>query len=396
MVQRSMKLPLLLAVPVMLVLAAVAVFLLLPDQPPPPPTPDPAPLDNSGVAKPPDDGEDPLPAEIDPRPRPKPNNGAPESGSVADAMLAEAWGAMEDIRSRLELKYKYAKYKLDRTLTLETVLRRLSRLDGDYFKGTDYALSYPESEEDLVQIECLTIEGRDLPDGPLTMTVEMRTGESTTEGTIFARNAEGYVVLGDSAYRALTVIMRESILDHFNVQNGYTEGLADLVALTPNEVPEPFSTDDFKASSSGAMGYRLSCATVDGEGLAQPVVVTADYDVNTISITSIPSDDWMRPPDDRERLKNRIDWLLQDMARNALNQLEREIKAEDIRIYTLGASWWYFRWAELSPFDVKLEITPGDSPKVTLTVATSFGKPLPFKPVRFVAIDAESKGSYID
>lgn len=384
------------ALPVLLVLGTVAVFLLLPDPPAPLPSPIPQPLDNGGTTPWVDDGDDPLPADPDLRPRPRPNNGAPDDASVADAMLEEAWSAMGDIRSRLELKYKYAEYTLDRSVTLAALMRKLERLDGKYFRGTDYALHYPEGSVDTVRIECVATNGRALPDGALAMIVDMRTGETQVEGTVFARNAEGYVLLGDEAYRELSRVFRESVLAHYNLQQNEVETLVAVTRLVPEDIPEPFQPDDFKATAVGSMGYRLSCSTVRGEPLAKPVGISADYTANTISVTGVASDDWMRPPDDRERLKNRIDGLLDEMAHMALDQLKAGTKVDQLRIYLLGGSWWYFRWAELSPFDVKLAVIDGESPKVTLTVETAFGRSLPFKAVRFVATSAESEGSYID
>lgn len=396
MVKSSVKLPLMIAAPVLLVIGGVAAFFLLPDPPAPPPQPAPQPLDNTGNERPPDNGEDPLPVEIDPRPRPEPNNGAPDSAALADAMLEEAWGAMENIRSRLELKYKYAEYTLDRELTLEAVMRKLSRLDGTHFKGADYALSFPPGEGDLVRIECRTIETRPLPDGPLVMTVDMRTGETSKEGTIFARNTEGYVLLGDPAYRALTEIFQYAVNDHFSVQQETPEGLADVELLMPDEPEAPFKAGDFKVSKVGEMGFRISCSSVSGEAIASPVSLTGDYESNTISVSTAASEDWMRPPTNREEVKDRLDYVLRTMARAVFQQMDAGKKPAELRVYRLNAYYWYLRWAQISPFDIRFEVTEGETRKVTFTVATSFGKALPFKPVRYVATSGDERGEYLD
>ena len=396
MVQRSVKSPLMIAVPVLLVMAVVAVYFLLPEPPAPPPSPPPAPLENTPATPQPDDGEDPLKTQLDPRPRPRPNNGAPNSAAVATAMLDEAWGTMESVRSRLELKYKYAEYKLDRSLTLETLMRRLSRMDGEYFKGSDYNLNFPAREGDFARIECATIDGRDLPDGSLVMSVNLRTGETKAEGTIFARNRDGYVLLGDSEYRELSSVFREAVLDHYNEQQGSIETDMRLDSLLPADPPEPFVSEDFRAVSSGSMGYKLACVTINGEALATPVNVTVDYESNTISSSNCESKDWLSPPDSRERLKDRLENVLRDVARSALRQLEEGKSSTELRMYRLNGYYWYFRWAGISPFDVSLDVAESESRTVTLTIATSYGKTLPFESVRYVAKAGDKAGAYID
>jgi len=396
MIQKSARLPILIALPVLLILGAVAVVLLLPDPPTPPPAPDPRPLDNTTEIPPADGGDDPLEYKPDPRPQPRPDHGAPDSAAKAEAMLEEAWGAMEEIRSRLELKYKYADYTLDRTLTLETVMRKLSRLDGAYFVGNDYALAFPEAEGDLVRIECATISGRDLPDGPLSMSVDMRTGETKRDGKLFARDANGHVLLSDTDCRTLTELLREPVLTHFAHQRALTGELAPVTNLLPEAPPSPFSADDFKAIAVGAMGYRLSCHSVGGQTLATPIDITGDYATNSISVTSLPSRQWMPPPDDRESFKRRIQGLLDDVSRMAITQLENGTKVEDLRVYLLGGSWWYYRYADFSPFDIKLEVTDLEARKITITVAGSYGSPLPFKAVRFISDGSGDGNHYAD
>lgn len=379
----SVKLPLFMAVPVILGLC-FAVYFLLPPDTPAPPTSEPLPLDNSPAALPPDNEPSPLPVDVDTGPPTRTGFQSPRDPEVAAAMSEEAWLALGEIRSRLELKYKYADYVLDRNLTLDSVMRRPDRLKGNYFRPDDYELRFPAGDADLASIECRRVQGDELPDGPLRMVVDLRTGETKQEGSILARDAAGRVLLGADEYTVLWELMRSAILTHFRQQQNMENELSKGSVL-PDEMPNPFTAEDLSFKPDGDLRYILGCETLRGIPLAQPIRVVGDYSANTLSVTHVDSPEWNPLPTDRTEFEDRVEGLLEDIHRMVRIHLSAERKPEELRVYMLGGSWWYYRWAGITPFDVKIDVSSEDPRKITLRVATAFGRALPFEPVQYIA-----------
>jgi hypothetical protein len=382
---RSAKLPLLIALPVLLALGVAAVF-LIPTDPAPrpiPPTPgfandDPGPTGN---------GTDPLIADPNPRPRPNPRPSAPSDVAVAEAIEDEADAAMDAVRSRLELKFKHAEYKLDRTWTLEQVMRRLDALSGTHFTAADFALSFPDGTDPIAVITCATIQGHEMPDGPLKMTVDLRTGKSTREGRVLARNADGYVLLGDAEYRLVSEVLREAVQAHVILQADTDSGLASLE--TPFQVPQNavFAATDFTANpvKGEPLSAAFACHTLRGEPLAEPAVVTINYKTRTATLSAAKSPGWMELPGDRDQLMRRTRWMLREVASRALEKVAEGVPAAELTAEKAHNEAWIWSHAVVLPFDVTLKFDKEQPQRMILEIATCFGRQLPYPAVRYVA-----------
>jgi hypothetical protein len=381
--------PLLIALPVLLALATGAVLMLQPDPAPPP---SPPPIENAPPELPDNTPEQPLEPE---RPiSPSPPHGGPTSAAVADAMRAEARAALEAIRARLELKYKYADYSLDRSLTVESLMRKLERLDGEHFRGTDFHLTF--GEEVTAVIECRTAAGNELPDGVLSMRVDLRTGLSDLSGTIFARTHDGRLLPGAEDYRALSEFFSSCVLRHYSTQAGLENGIAPV--NLPRR-PDWLTEEDVRVTTDPEhRRYSLRIETLKGTALAEPLQVAVDYAAGTIEATEAASEEWLRGPEDREDFKSSIRWALYWTAMRASQLVMQGAEPASIRASSLGTSYWYFRRYGFTPFDVRVTIdaTDAQAPAVTLEIATSYGRPLSFNPVRFVLRHGDKEGEFVD
>jgi hypothetical protein len=389
---RSAKLPLLIALPVLLAIGVAVVF-LIPNDPPPQPQP-PEPLLSNDEPAPIVDKDNPL-VGPDPRPRPRPKPGAPSEVAVAKAMEGEAGAAMEAIRSRLELKFKYAEYKLDRSWTLEQVMRRPDALSGTHFAATDYSLSFPDGEDPQAVITCATIQGRELPDGALTLTLNLRTGDAKRQGRILARNAAGYVLLGDSEYREISEALRAAVLDHVLRQDGVASGLAEFKAVS-SPPDSMFVSTDFTIAGvkEAALAVDFTCHSIGSEELAHPAVISIDYATRTVKLSASNSPDWIAPPRDRERFTRRSHYLFMSVSDGIVARIINGGDLDEIRPEGAHRSHWSWAYSEVMPFDVK--IVEGTANRVVLEVATSFGRPLPFAKVRYVAEPGAGKFEFED
>lgn len=392
---RSVRLPLLIALPV-LVLLGLAAVLLSGQEPPPPPRP-PAPnLPEPDNTPPPQPDADPLQA--DPDPQPRPISGAPATAQEAEEMADEAWGALENIRARLELKYKGAEYKLDRGWTIAILMRRLERLDGKYFKGTDFALGFPEGDEPVAVARCVTRCGDSLPDGELKLTVNLRTGITEKAGRLLARTPEGLLLLGEREYARLDEFLCEALFRHSERQQAQSGGgLAPLDGLY-DDPEEPFDAASLsaKAVANRPLAVEFACRSVNGERLAEPAVITLDYADNTVSISSVSAKSWMPLPDDREAFKDQCRWYLRILAGTARNALEAGTPRDRITLTGEERFGWAMRYARLLPLDVKLTISEAEPWTITLEVATQFGRPLPFKSLRYVTGGKDGRDGWED
>jgi hypothetical protein len=388
--QPSVKLPLLIAAPVLLVIGVAAVFLLQPDGGPTPQPNVPEPLATNDAPRP-DDGGDPL-VDPDPRPRPEPKPGAPTEIAVADAMKAEVDRAFNEVRARLELKYKGADYTLDRSWTLEQVVRRLDKLTGTHFNATDYALTFPQADDALAEITCATVQGRELPDGPLTMSLNLRTGETTRTGTIFARNADGYVLLDARQYREISDMLRRAAVAHILDQAQAASGLAGFMHM---EARGDFDATDFSAEAAkSGFGAEFACRSVRGAPLAEPAVISVDYKARTVTLSRVTAPGWMELDEERDRFTRRAQWLMQVVANHALGQAGLKVAKADIQLEAAPDSDWGWRYASFTPFDVT--IVEYSAERVVLEVASCFGRALPFGKVRYVAEPATGTYKFED
>lgn len=393
---RSVRLPLLIALPVLVILGLAAVF-LSGQEPPPPPHP-PAPnLPEPDDGPPPRPETDPLQA--DPDPPPRPISGAPATAQEAEEMADEAWGALENIRARLELKYKGAEYKLDRGWTIELLMRRLDRLDGKHFRGTDFALEFPEGEEPVAVARCVTRSGANLPDGELKLTVNLRTGVTEKSGRLLARTPEGLILLGEREYARLDELIREALFRHCERQQAQTDGsLAPLDGLYDDSPGEPFNAASLSASAvvNRPLAVEFACRSLNGERLAEPAVVTLDYAAKSVAISSVSAKSWMPLPADREAFKNQCRWYLRILAGTARNALEDGTPRDQITLEGDERFGWAIRYAVVLPFDIKLTISESEPWTITLEVASQFGRPLPFKPLRYVTGGKDGRDGWED
>ncbi|MCA8913698.1 MAG: hypothetical protein KDB82_18585 [Planctomycetes bacterium] len=382
--QSSTKLPILLALPVLALLGVAAVFLLGPDDPDPPKPPGPQPELNEPETPPGNDGEDPLKVDPSTIKRPTPKPGAPESIDVAEAMYAEAFEHMRAVRARLELKYKYADYQLDRAWTLETVMRHLEKLDGEYFQRGDFRLSFPEGDEPEVLIECVTQKGAELPDGTLSLAVNLRTGKSAEQGVLYARNRQGGVLLNaDDTWRVRNLLQRCAIAHILAQLKHEGEGVAPTDDLI-NSTWEHFEHDDFSITTRG-QAVAFACRSIMGEPLAEPCVIDVDYARKRVSLSSMPSNPWPPGPESAESLQDSAEWYLRSIAESASALVKKEGHGEEVSLDELEVSPWYFTQMGVCPFDLTIRVKKGERVTVTLEIRSSWGRPLRCKYVRLIA-----------
>lgn len=376
------KLPILLAIPVLVVFGVAAVWMLGPDDPDPPRPPGPPPEMNDPLSRPPDNtGTDPLTVDPGSIKRPTPGSGSPDSVEMADAMLNEAWNAMRSIRARLELKFKYAEYELDRGWTIGTVMRHPERLDGEHFKADDFVLSFPEGEEMIALVECSTAKGIRLPDGALSMRLNLQNGECEEGGTIYARNASGEVLLADEHYRWMSTMLQSAavrhMLSHFQPDGEASSELFEYIR-------EPFERTDLSSSSTGEIA-SFACRSVRGEPLAYPGVISIDYASEKITLSSVPSRDWMPLPKSAEDFSENYEWYMRWMAKRAIEIVRQEGHSREVTRQEFQYVEWYFTSSGVCPLDLNMIISKDDPLVVTLELRSSWGRQLPFKPVRYVA-----------
>lgn len=380
---RSTKLPILLALPLLALVVVGAVLLLEPDDPEPPPPPNPELYDpEPGPAA--DNGE-PVPLEVDPNTitRPKPRPGAPETVELANAILDEAWSAMREIRARLELKYKYADYAIDRSWTISSVMRRPEKLSGTYFATEDFSIEFPESEDPFVEITCLTRKGLPLPDGTLTMTLNLRNGECTEAGTIHARSIRGGVLLPDDHYRSLTNVLQRAAISHMiRHSREDTPSATTLEDLTSIRY-QRFSAEDFGLVAAGET-VTVSCRSIRGEPLEYPCEIKIDYSSSHITISNVPSREWMPLPESRQDFEDSGDWYLRQMVEQVSALIAQEGHPRQVTLKELSVNDWFFVSCNACPLDLNISLSAADPLVVTLEFKTSWGRPLPFKAVRFV------------
>ena len=392
--QNSTKLPILLALPVLVLLGVAAVCLLGPDDPEPPKPPGPEPIINEPSTEPPgNDGKDPLDVDPSTIKHPVPRPGAPESVEVAQAMYAEAFEHMRAVRARLELKYKYADYQVDRGWTLESVMRHLEKLDGEYFLRGDFKLSFPEGEEPEVLIECATQKGAELPDGKLSLSVNLRTGESVEQGTILARNPQGGVLLNADDTERMRYLLLRSAVNHMLLQLQVKD---DSLAPTEDLIDSRwshFEESDFSVTARGKT-VTLACRTIKGEPLAEPCVIGIDYAGRRVSLSSMPSHPWPSGPDSVEAVTESGEWYLRQFAESAATLVNTEGHDETVTFAELNMSSWYFVQMGICPFDMTIKVEKGDKVKVTIEIHSSWGRPLPCKYVRLVAHPAQNDYAY--
>lgn len=374
-----MNLPLLLGVPVLALLGVAAVILLGPHNAPTPHAPAPNVSESDPPATHPP-RELPPPHIDQPPPQPEhPHAGTPDNVADADAMLEEARAAMRRIRGRLELKYKYAGYELDRNWTLDKILRHPERLNGKYFEVGDFALSFDPGKP-LVVIGCKTHKGEALPDGELSLSVDLSNGRSTEQGSLFAHVANG-VLLPDDARKEAVRILQRAVVTHMRASSKTADGVAGKGLDRSEADGTSFSPDDFTCTISGKTA-AFACRTIKGRKLARPLVVTVDYAARNVKL----SGPWMRMKSTRDSFIQYGDYYLHLLAVQIAEIAKRKDHPRAVRLGELNLDDWFFNALGICPFDLKIEIGKDDPLRVTLSVATYFGQPLPFKELRYVAV----------
>ncbi|MCB9934606.1 MAG: hypothetical protein H6840_02855 [Planctomycetes bacterium] len=314
-------------------------------------------------------------------------------------MADEAWAALDDVRARLELKYKQAEYRLERTWTVESLMRRLDRLDGKYFHGTDFTLSFPEGEEPVVEVACVSMDGAKLPDGELRMNVNLRTGRTTKSGCILARNTDGLVLLGERETKTLSDWMLHAVYAHLEAQTARTEdGLAPLEDLFEKGSPTPFLPDDFRATQvvERPMAIELTCSTLQGKQLAEPAVIVLDYAARRAKISGPKSAAWIPIPESREDFKERCLWLTRLLTRTARMNLDAGMQRQEVLDRFVVPTGWALRWAGILPFDIKMEISEESPWIITVEIVSSFSRPLPYPAPTYVSRQAKGQEGWED
>lgn len=396
---QRVKLPVMIALPVLLAAGLGAAYFLTPDapEPPPPPHGNKFDLPGSSGCKPPDN-DDPLYVDPNTIKRPTPRPGAPSSAALATEIENEARKAQEAIRSRLELRFKNNEYKVDPAWTLLQVMRRLDALNTARFHADDYKLTFPEGEIPLVRIECASAKGVPLPDGPLVMLVNLNTGETTLEGKVWARDANGYLLVSDAVYRDLSRALRSATRSHYELHH---EGKLSAVAMGPDalnaELFEYVEVGDCKAFKlPGSVDtWELSCRSIDGEPLAEPAVVTMDYAASTIKVSQISSPEWMPVPDDRTEFADGCRWMFQEMgSRYKSLHAHAESPAEAMRL-AKSLNRWTYEYAGVSAMDVTLALSE-DAKTLWIIVGSVYGRPLPFASLRYRCDVATGEGRLAD
>jgi hypothetical protein len=390
------KLMLLVALPVTGALILAGVWFALPEPPAPPPTPNQAPEPEPPQ---PDPGTN-EPEVIHPieRPDPEPVPNAPRNPEVAEAMRVEAFEGLKRIRSRLELKYKYADYQHDTAWTVEGVVRRPERLNGEYFEFADFKLSFPVPEEANVELSVATAKGVELPDGPLALRVNLGTGESEETGEVFARDHNGRVLLLDKHYAEATDVIMSVMHEWISIQN-LPEGEPRGRMLEYLEDRLEWRLDNFergdlvlgKKLSNGRLEFSLR--TYHGHELSWPAVVYYDPGTENFELVDVQSPRWMPVPDDADRLKSNIRWDLRWSCEQVFHDDEYEpVVPDSVSTDILDTDVYVESRSE--PSDWTVELVPGDSPKVIVELHSSFGRPLPFGKLRFVYDSEHDEGSF--
>jgi hypothetical protein len=395
---QKVKLPVMIALPVLLAAGIGAAYFLTQDAPEPPP-----PIHGNTFELPGDGGckgpdtDDPLYVDPDTIKRPTPRPGAPSSATLASEIENEARKAQEAIRSRLELRFKNNEYRVDPAWTLLQVMRRLDALNTARFHAADYKLTFPEGDAPMARIECASAKGVPLADGPLVMLVNLNTGETTLEGKVWARDANGYLLLNDAAYRDMNRTLRSATLSHHALH--HQGELASVMASEAlhDRLFEYVESGDYKAFKvAGTQDtWELSCRTIDGEALAEPAVVTIDYAANTIKVSVVSSPAWMPLPDNRQEFAEVCQWMFREMGNRYKSFHNNAASPAEAISLAKSMNTWTFDYAGVSAMDVTMTLSE-DNETLWIVVASVYGRPLPFAALRYRASVASGEGSLVD
>lgn len=379
----STRLVILIALPATGLLILGVVWWMLPSPRPPAPTPQPAP--EPGMET---DPHSPDIVEHDPAPPPATN--APDSAVVAEAMKTEAFSSMKRIRSRLELKYKYADYKHDSAWTVKSVMRRPERLDGEYFLGMDFKLQFDDPEEPVVTLSAATAQGINLPDGPLTLTVDLSSGKSTEAGELYARDRNGRLLLSDEHYDEGSSVLMSALYHWVTLQRlGESDDERrsdenDRFERNLGYGLEEFDRDDLVVGKTLPNGkIEFSLRTLKGQPMSWPCVLYVDQTNMSVEIAEAPSTAWMPVPSDAEWLKRYLSWRISNHCKDLLSSdsdtesLLTTPSPDALPIYVLETS-------ESLPSDWTIDLERGETTKLVFQLHSSFGRALPFGKLRYV------------
>lgn len=382
---------LVLVLPVFIIVVAGTVYALLPDSPPAPPLPntgllpDPEPLPPTG------DPDKPLQPLV-PAPKGQRRTGAPASLVEADAILAEVNEKLTSVRSRLELKFKVNEYQHDPAWDLQSVMRRLSTMDGTHFRAADYALGFPAPAEPVVEIACNTRQGAALPDGPIKMVVNLKTGESEIVGNLYARDQYDriYLSAGDLDYAAETVLTRFNA--DFVVRTGGTD---DSSYYRPWRRRSSLTDADFVVSvlSEQPLVVEYACRAGGGSELAEPVVLRFDYSTWRMTCSNVASEKWHPKLEDRDEFKDDNQWRLSHLTELAQRFGQSGKPVSERRLGEMGCSSWAVGGSGYSACDIRVSATDR---KIRVSIATSMGRPLPFAQLVYERDIATGIAGYVD
>ncbi len=383
---------LVLVLPIFVILVAGTVYALLPDDTPPPPQPNTGLLPDPDPLPPPKPGPGPLEPLVT-EPKGKRRAGAPASLVEADAILREVNEKLSSVRARLELKFKVNEYLHDPAWTLEGVMRRLSTMDGTHFRAADYSLTFPDPAAPVAHISCNTRQGAALPDGPIVMVLNLKTGKSELKGDLLARDDYDRVYLSDNvASVAANEILGRFATDFLKRTGGSVEHSPRYRRWRDEEVLARFNISA-KMLSEDPPVVEYACRTVAESELAEPMILRFDYGTWQMQRSECSCTAWQPAIPDRAEFCDQLRWRIASIAEHAASALRAGAQVTERTIGQTGVSPWSVQGDGFLPTDFRISAA-GTTVRVTL--ASSLGRPLPYAAIVYTYDTATDTGKFAD
>jgi hypothetical protein len=383
---------LVLVLPIFVILVAGTVYALLPADTPPPPQPNTGLLPDPDPLPPPKPGPGPLEPLVT-EPTGKRRAGAPASLAEADAILREVNEKLAAVRARLELKFKVNEYMHDPAWTLEGVMRRLTVMDGTHFRASDYSLTFPDSAAPVAHIGCNTRQGAALPDGPIVMVLNLKTGESEIQGDLLARDDYDRVYLPDSVARVAADEVFRMFTADFLLRTGADAEVAARSRRWRDESELSSFTFTATVLHDSPAVVEYACREAAESQLAEPMVLRFDYGTWLLERSDCTNSAWQPEVPDRAEMADRLRWRIASVAEMAGNSLRGGVALTERTIGKAGVSQWHVLGSEFLPSDLRI-VSSGTTVRVTL--ATSLGRPLPYAAIVYVYDTATDTGKFAD
>lgn len=383
---------LVLVLPIFVILVAGTVYALLPDDTPPPPQPNTGLLPNPDPLPPPKPGPGPLEPLV-PEPLGKRRAGAPASLAEADAILREVNEKLSAVRARLELKFKVNEYSHDPAWTLEGVMRRLTAMDGTHFRAADYSLTFPDAAAPVAHITCNTCQGAALPDGPIVMVVDLKTGKSELRGQLLARDDYDRVYLPEPAARIAADEVHRLFTEDFLLRTGADTEVAARSRRWRDEDELKHFTFAVKVLHDSPALVEYACREAGGSPLTEPMVLRFDYGTWVLDRSDCSNTAWQPAIPERSEMMSDLRWRIGSVAEMAGNSLRGGVALTERTIGKSGVSQWHVLGSEFLPSDLRIACS---GTTVRVTIASSFGRPLPFAALVYTYDTATDAGKFAD